>query len=240
MSYILDALKKSEEQRGALNVSATPPVMSPINEHTDRRFIWPVILIIAALLAGWLFAQWQKPDRIDSIDDQVLHVSPVVELSRVFSVPVERELKKNRPDTVDVEQPVSVLQPDHMEITAAPDRFKEPVKKMALFTPMTPASVVTEQGVSHQVPGNGQGLVTNAVVPSLNELTMQEQRSIPAIKIEGHIYDVEPAARMVIINGKVRKEKHTIASGLLLQEITPDGVIMNYQGRIFHMGIFDR
>jgi len=62
---------------------------------------------------------------------------------------------------------------------------------------------------------------------------------MPEIKIEGHIYDIDPHARMVIINGLVRKEKHSIGSDMLLQEITSDGVIINYKGDLFHIGVFD-
>lgn len=238
MSYILDALKKSEEKRGSLQVPLAPSVAAPLGGVAKRRFIWPFVLVVAALIAGWLFAQWQKPDNRASMEHLPLHAYAVAEAEDVAAI-AEVHLQANRLKTGNVEQTVSVTSSKHIE--PASNELVAYVKEQAIVsTPITPASVMSEQSIgSHQVK-NDQALVEHAVVPSLNELTMQEQQSMPAINIEGHIYDIEPSARMVIINGKVRKEKHTISTGLLLQEITPDGVIMNYQGRVFHMGVFDR
>jgi general secretion pathway protein B len=74
---------------------------------------------------------------------------------------------------------------------------------------------------------------------SIFELSPAEQRSMPKITIEGHIYDADSQVRMVIINGKVRKENQFVSDGLMLQKITPDGVILDYRGKVFHLGVFD-
>ncbi|MBT8135059.1 MAG: hypothetical protein KJO03_11160, partial [Gammaproteobacteria bacterium] len=51
MSYILDALKKSEQERGHGNVPDVQTVhSSSLNYRDDKKAVWPYILIVAVLL----------------------------------------------------------------------------------------------------------------------------------------------------------------------------------------------
>jgi len=111
-----------------------------------------------------------------------------------------------------------------------------------VFQPITPTSPVSRGMSEFPESGNdiSQAASANAGIGSLSELPVSVQRSLPAINIEGHIYDDNPATRMVIVNGKIRREKQTIGNGLRLEEITPDGVILSYQGNVFHLGVFER
>jgi len=123
----------------------------------------------------------------------------------------------------------------HTIVAAQPVEQRRPV-----FAPITPASALNRLDVStpHQDTDQPQALDTTTV-KSIFELSQNQQQAMPKIKIEAHLYDDDPRSRMVIINGKVRREKQTIGAGLVLQEITPDGVLLHYQGSVYHMGVFD-
>jgi len=259
MSYVLDALKKSEQERHALHQRSNASVHAPMSDSKSRRLGLPLILIVVALIAGWWGAQWQNIDtrplpesqRVgSSTGTSIMKEAPVLDTSenkqaqKVF--PEQTDLKQVMPDEgaaeqAEIKNAEAWVETDHSNAlsTGFPEEsFKKTTvihaeEEAPVFTLVTPTSPV-----KNSQPSNAKDRLT-AGVQSLHELTRAEQQSIPAIKIDGHIYDVNPKARMVIINGKVRKEKQSISSGLSLQEITPDGVILNYQGQAIQIGVFD-
>jgi len=238
MSYVLDALKKSEQERRALQRPSNHPALKPGRVVKSHRFGVSLILIITALIVGWWGAQWQDPDSYlsEDIHPPSISASAVVEVKNQLEFPAEMQSAQELSVSTTASRQVSVNSP--VSVTEKPPVILVE-EEAPVFTLVTPASPVSN---AYPQTSDAEAITVpaNIVIPSLHELKISEQQSIPTVKIEGHIYDVEPAARMVIINGKVRKEKHTIVSGLLLQEITPDGVIMNYQGRVFQMGVFDQ
>ena len=48
-----------------------------------------------------------------------------------------------------------------------------------------------------------------------------------------HFYTEEPQSRMVRINGKNLREGDSVGGGVTLEEITPDGVALGFQGYHF-------
>jgi len=71
---------------------------------------------------------------------------------------------------------------------------------------------------------------------SVHELPVNIQQSLPGIAIAAHIYSSDPASRMTIINNKSLREGQAVGAGLVLEEITRDGVILKFQGQRFHLG----
>ncbi|MDH4233252.1 MAG: general secretion pathway protein GspB [Nitrospirota bacterium] len=71
MSYILDALKKSEKERQRGSVPDVLTLQDSIAQEPKKRLLWPYLLIVALLLhAGlivWLLGIWQpKTNKISS------------------------------------------------------------------------------------------------------------------------------------------------------------------------------
>lgn len=65
-----------------------------------------------------------------------------------------------------------------------------------------------------------------------------QEEGLPAISITGHIYSNEPSSRMVNINGHIIREGDTVSEGLKVEEITPEGVILDYEGKRISMRAF--
>lgn len=74
-------------------------------------------------------------------------------------------------------------------------------------------------------------------VMTLNDLPPSIRREMPGIAIMFHAYSSDPAERRVMINGNMAKEGETLADGLGLQQITPDGVILLYKGYRFRHAV---
>lgn len=72
---------------------------------------------------------------------------------------------------------------------------------------------------------------------SLAELPLSIQQEIPAMTIPLHAYSSNPVDRLVSINGRMMREGESLAPGLRLEQITPDGLLLSYKGYRFHRGV---
>jgi general secretion pathway protein B len=82
-------------------------------------------------------------------------------------------------------------------------------------------------------------LITTAekkVIP-FSDLPAALRQSIPDISIAFHQYSTNPAERRAMINNEVLRAGDQIAPGLLLEQITSDGVILSYAGYTFKRGV---
>lgn len=52
-----------------------------------------------------------------------------------------------------------------------------------------------------------------------------------------HQYSSRPRNRFVTINNQTLQEGESVAPGITLEQITPDGMILSYQGYRFRRGV---
>ena len=74
------------------------------------------------------------------------------------------------------------------------------------------------------------GPAPQAAADSRNEMPPALLQQVLAIPISAHIYSSKPAERMVIINGRAVHEGDSLPSGTLVEQITPDGISVSFQG----------
>ena len=79
--------------------------------------------------------------------------------------------------------------------------------------------------------------VVQRQVPEFAELPYGLQQQIPDIRISVHIYNNEPQQRKVRINGQIFREDDEVDRGLTIEEITPLGVIFNYEETAFKLNL---
>jgi general secretion pathway protein B len=60
---------------------------------------------------------------------------------------------------------------------------------------------------------------------------------LPAMTITVHSYSPTPAERLVGVNNRFLHEGDPLAPDLVLEKITPDGMVFNYKGTRFHRGL---
>ncbi len=288
MSYILDALKKSEQQRASFNIPVEAPALDRQPASGMPRLRLSLIILLVLLTAGWFIARLQKPDNHtpapviskqvaskqmapkQAVSEQTITkqvTSKQTTSGQTVSIPAVASAPTAAPAAT-VRQPLpdeiekrshgvsktaakQTLQnkalPEKPDISSNNSSGHAPAgrteaKVVPIFKPITPTSPVSRSTGPFPDIGNdtSQAAPANTDIRSLSNLPVSVQQSLPSINIEGHIYDDHPAKRMVIINGNIYREKQALGNGLRLEEITPDGVILSYQGNVFHMGIFDR
>ena len=56
-----------------------------------------------------------------------------------------------------------------------------------------------------------------------------------ALHLDLHVYVAQPQQRFIFVNSRKYKEGDTLAEGPLVEEITPDGAVLNFRGSRFKL-----
>jgi len=141
-----------------------------------------------------------------------------------------------RPKTsIHQQQPVNVSTVLQEQVSnSIPVIDKESLREIAQVVPQQTPRI-------HQVPSDPKG-TNRSVAPrenkvyNIEDLPLSIKQSLPPLTISVSLYSDEPASRMAKINGSMIREGEYLTVGLKLEEITPDGVIFNYQNYHFRVG----
>lgn len=220
MSFILDALRKSdaERQRGSA------PGLADVRYATrrSRRNIWLPILV-ATLAANMVFmgVQWFSRGSERPPTSEIAAPNPSVSGQQATApAPVEVPAPPAdiRPLARETEFGEPSLEPEmDREFAPAPDPVgSPPVPEPSPVAPATPSRILA-----------------NNEMPTAEQLIGSGAISIPILNLDLHVYSDKPASRFAIINSRKYKEGGQLAEGPVVESITRDGVILAYQGRKF-------
>lgn len=217
MSYILDALKKSEQERGrgsAPNVQTLHS--SSLNYRSNKMQLWPYMLLGAVLLnlAALFYFMLAKPDT-DS----------------VARLPQPEQALTATADMPDSVQPATRL-------SLAPEAEPGPEADATMYRPISLPVGSGTQALAISLPSENASLAqVPGTVPEKDELPANLQQHIPMMEFSAHVYSSNPLQRSIVINGRFMEEGDYLASDLFLSEITPKGAIFDFQGQLFHQGV---
>lgn len=227
MSYILDALRKSETERRQGKVPDLGQQVQLIHRPKKRRSS-PVVWVALALLvnAGVLAVVfWPEPQT----------ELPVANAAPTADAELEK-LAKPETTKVLVEEPTPTVAkaPPETETTVAPQTKPIPETVRERPTIITPS--VRQERLGQALPQNGTRASAGARVPHLVELPLSFQKSIPDLMFNSHIYSTDPYASRVMINGHYLRRGESFA-GITVEEINENGVVLSKQGRDFRVGV---
>ncbi len=255
MSYILDALKRSEAERsrGAVPGLHARQVSSPLPQTaraaTGRWWaVGAVALVLAALAAG-LWA-WRMPSSEPGPTSASAVVSPVVvQAEPLPTMPAPAGGTASRP----------VLTPDAFVAAlraasaaqrpgpaapfllpkptlAAPAATRSPASVSAAVAP--PALVATPvpapTPIAKAMPA-APAPAASASAPLLGELSDDLRRQIPAMAITGVVYSANPGQRLLLVNNLVLTQGSLVAPELSLEEIQPKSSVFSFRGTRFRV-----
>lgn len=260
MSYILDALKKSEQERGKGNIPGVQTVhSSSLLYRKEKKAWWPYILTAAVLLnlvvISYFFYHHRSPlsSNLPAAATPVANTQPQQALAAA-TAPVttpahtitaqpqnaapqtdnSRNAKtETTTKTLRAKQgrPPSVRQNREMQTTAPP---ADHTTSWQTDTATPSSRNQTDKQENNSV-SNSSAKKTD--IPEQFELPDDVQRRLPTLVISAHVYSSKPQQRSMVINNQFLEEGDYILDGLILEEITPDGAIFNYNGLRFHNGV---
>jgi len=213
VSFILDALRKSEHerQRSSLPSLAHVPVAPPPPQMPR----WAAFVIALLAAAGLVRAgAWGQSARdpappAATAPPAPAAAPPVVE--RRLPLPVAPNPAPARPPP------------------GAPDL--QSLAEAAPSPPSTPLAAATLDARSVPAATLPVGLDA-APLPSAAALAA-EGIAVPALRLELHGYAEQPSARFVFINGRKYAEGERLAEGPDLVAVEPRGAVLSFAGRRF-------
>jgi general secretion pathway protein B len=212
MSFILDALKKSEIERQRQSV---PGLMdAPTSLRRGRLPLWAIIL--AGLLA---------------INIVVL----IIVLMKNGAPPVA---STSRHDTPPADAKPTAVEEHFSPLSAAPVYAPEiPVPAAETSASSESAGHAIAQRAAPRTLHRPDPVLTDEeaadndeVLPSINEVNLTGAQALPEMHLDVHVYATKPSDRFVFINMRKYHEGNTLAEGPVLERIRRDGVVLNYQG----------
>lgn len=226
MSYILDALRKSEQERQP-GTPARPG--GPVhNVSLPSRGGWllviGIILLLILLAAAVVF--WHSTVKRISSEAAVAATSPT----------------EAPPAAPPATEPAAVIPPPVMAV-----KRESPVRDLAEQT-QVPVSITSkkprtaprrkvaaiEQRPSSQADGPAVLLETDNT-PLLQQMPPEMQRAIPPMAVTIHVYTPQASQRILFINNREYHQGSLIEGGARVEAIVPDGAILSYQGERFKL-----
>lgn len=205
MSFILDALKKSEIERQRQSV---PGLIDTTQVRRRSRLpAWAIalgVLLAINLLVLTFFVLTRKsapahaPQSAQAPPAPAITAEPPRHFSPLDAAPVFAP-----------EIPVAA-EPNGAPAVVHHARRTEPL--------LTDADVGPE---------------SQEILPSMSEINLTGSQALPELHLDVHVYATKPSERFVYINMRKYHEGATLQEGPAVERIRRDGVVLNYQGLRF-------
>ena len=239
MSYILDALKKSEQQRGHGTIPNVQTVhSSSLNYRDEKKTYWPYILITAVILNLTAIVYFiidkdnnSENNLLSTQDTAVDNIAEIhiaasnTEIVAPAAVP-EKQIKQIRNTT----STNTKIEPEKTLVQAT----AEPIKKK---TDLTDNNDITASRSNTTATANKRPVQAQKNIIEFYDLPDSIQRQLPTILVSAHVYSSNPLQRSIVINNNFMEEGEYVIDNLILHEITADGAIFDYEDTRFHYNV---
>jgi general secretion pathway protein B len=247
MSYILNALRKSERERQAVEpdkVTNRIVVHQPPLHQSSTKLIAALIAINLAFLAYFFGVTEKTPS---AVTQPVASVAKTSEASRLEIAPQPHMTAKPANPKI---PPIAEIVEARAAVPVTPPPLPPPVKASAVkIQPIEPveAAVEPKQPVIQAVEPAGEvvnkpaqpaaiaplPVPAKSDLPFLNELPVEFSRALPDLPINVFSYSSSPAERFVMIDMVKYVPGQRIKDLLELKEIRPDSIVVSYNDRTF-------
>lgn len=256
MSYILQALRRSEQARGAPTEAPPIPVATPdLAEEPRRPIVWAMAALLVLALAGGVAYYFHAARGTTSV---VVPAAPVLrkpaepvkiappapvadatpaETSGAGLVPSTAEPPPALKPSPFVEQPSErVEQPgqdsgvrDLAEQIRVPP---PPPPRSAKATPARPRETVIPGPVPAAAPPVAR---VDDGVKFLRAMPPDFQRDLPALVVNIHIYSSNEADRILYINNRQYQAGDKVREDIRIEAIVEDGAVLSFRGQRFKL-----
>ena len=258
MSFILEALKKSEQQRQQQNAPSKKVhkrILSlQASPSGSRLFPWLVSGLLSLILFGgwWYYTQTDasqtSPSEViqstNSAQTQKAATSDTTTKTPTAKV-LQPEIAKTAPQTartapqpaITVESapvPRSLGSPTTTRSAPLSGRiFSTADKKIQTID--APVETVVIQQVEPQKSDDEIVPSSSNQLPLYSDLSRDLVDRIAPVKMSMHFYNSNPDRSLVRINDRLLREGDWVSRELELVEITPAGVILDFRGKVFKL-----
>lgn len=205
MSYILDALRKAEQERHPGQPTPLTPSLPPPAEPAQNRFWYGLVvlaLVVNAVLLAFFLGHFQpKPS------------SPPPPSAAPSSAPPAPQAHASTPTV----RPIPVAPPPPTQPTIR--RPPEPPRPPPAPRVESPPPILT----------------TTPPISTLDTLPTNVQRELPTLHLDIHVHSRDARKRFAVINGRRYREGEQLSEGPILEAVTTTGVTLRYGARRFQL-----
>lgn len=250
MSYILNALRKSEQERLALQPDAVSDrIMVVQPPHRNKISKLMVLLIITNLIVVACFFWFIRKDPVMPVPVDILKTSAPekIQLKAASEPPIkliaapEPLIKISGPASQSIAELAASRKMQVSQLPSAkPVEEKKPapakLKPDQINPEGEPKSMVATQAEPVAiVEKNGEEVTENKTIPFLFELPAEFRHTVPALNINVFVYSEQPAQRFVMIDMMKYTVGDRIKESILLKEIRSDSFVVEYNNRTFRI-----
>ncbi len=242
MSFILDALRKSENARQRHGGPALAEV--PIARRRENKQWWiaavvALLLINVVVLAVVLIRDNDEPVPAAAAPVAATPIAPAAVPPTVVATPAPAPAVTAPMQAAPAPNPVVANAPPATgghslaeEAAGAVDLqsrdIDAPPNANSVAGNVPDRAPIVQALNPNAAPGTAQG--PNENLPTLNELTGDRAVNMPAMHLDIHVYSEKPAERFVFINMRKYTEGATLTEGPVVERIRTDGVVLNQKG----------
>ena len=236
MSYILEALKKSEQERGAGSSPSVQTIHSASLQYAQQKKpVWPYILAVVitlnvvALIV--FFAPAGKPLKQTDATNPTpapLTLTPIAD--RAATTTLDAPTQKQPSPTQSVVAKTPPAQPPAKPVT----QIRQQTTAPRADTTST-VSRRSEDNYQHSISSQTRNDYVSVV--DVHDLPLDIQARIPDMVFSAHVYSSNPEQRSVVINGNFMEQGDMLTPRLRLDEITTDGVVFDFDGTRFRTSV---
>jgi general secretion pathway protein B len=233
MSYILDALRKSQQARqpgtaprtGAVhNISLALPV-------SGWWLALGVVLLLGILTAVLLF--WRST--VANLPDPP--AAPVA------SEPVAAAPASAPAAPVVIEEPVPAPEPPARKTAPVADLAEQaklpaptpPPKKVAVARAEKKPAVNRRPETAKTDTAAPALILVEDNTPLLQQMPQDFQRALPVLVVTIHVYSHDESQRILFINNREYRKGSQLDGGIRVEDIVPDGAVLSFQGERFKL-----
>ena len=203
MSFILDALKKSETERQQQASAEFATIPAGRDNPGLPKWLWVLGFLLAINLAV-LLAFALRPD-----EQPAVVAVPFMAASEPLAAPSFAE---------------------QLEVARSNAPPSQPAR--ASVDPVDNATTMRTTQLPAATRPAGSTTNT-ATLPTFHEVVANGSIDLPDLHLDIHVYSDAPEDRFVFINMSKQREQSRLSEGPVVTEIAPDGVILEYHGTRF-------
>jgi general secretion pathway protein B len=253
MSFILDALRKSEHDRQRQSGPGLAEL--PVAVARPRTNAWATaaiaLLIVNLIAVGVLLLR--RAHHSDPAADATVAAtatapasapavaqaaapaapSPQASVTRTLPQPTLQERAPPAPG------PAS-RNPLESEVSAGAQDIDAGMARQAASVPAGPPAVsqapagrgsVEYQALAQSAAIAQSASVEQAGLPTADEVTARD--GIPELHLDLHVYSTRATERFIFVNSRKYREGETLQEGPVVEQITPGGAVLSYRGSRF-------
>jgi general secretion pathway protein B len=261
VSFILDALRKSEHARQRQTGPGLAEVqVAAVRPRTNAWATAAIVLLLVNLVAvGVVLLRRAQHDAAPATSSATVTTPPAATANPTLAAPVVQAPVSQMPG---VPASAPVLRPappppaparNPLADEVGADDFAAERQAAAAAVPDGPAAVTRSPNAKRgsvvyapaaidaaPEPLAAPGPAVEAAAPAAEQILpnadeIAPQAGLPALHLDLHVYSNQVQQRFVFVNSRKYREGDTLAEGPVVERITPDGAVLNFQGSRFKL-----